>query len=346
MKKRYWLGIAISLLLVYLLFRSVELAKVVKDLQEANLVYLLPALGIYFLGVLVRTARWSILMKRVGRVPSRRLFVVLVIGFMANDILPLRAGEVVRAFMLWWKERLEPGATLGTIVVERIFDGLALICLLLIAGLAVSLDDQLRLLAWAAGAVFVAGILAVFALTLVPKPLLNLAEKVLSPFPERLSSLALRLLHGFVGGLGILRSARETVAVMVLSVGAWVLEAGMYFILMFSFSFTPRFSAAFLGTAVANLAAMVPSSPGYVGTFDWGLSKALEVTYRVDPSEALAYTGLVHAALIVPVVLLGLLFLWREGLSLKRLTGRDAYASVRGDAGVMGQMARSVNEER
>ncbi len=317
MKKRYWVGIGISAFLVYLLFRSVELATVARAFREAQLLFLLPGLALFFAGVLLRTLRWSVLLRRVQPIAMRRLFVVVVVGFMANDLLPLRAGEAVRAFMLWRKERLEPGATLATIVVERIFDGLALTGLLLLAGLVVPLDEWLARLAWVAGAVFVLGIGGVFALTVMPAPLLALASKMLSPFPPRLRDLGLRLMRTFVDGLGILKSGRDTVVVAVLSFAAWTLEAGMYAVLMFSFPFEPRFEAAALGAAVANLASMVPSSPGYVGTFDFGLSKVLEGTFRVDPSVALAYTGLVHATLIVPVVALGLLFLWREGLSLR-----------------------------
>jgi uncharacterized protein (TIRG00374 family) len=310
--------------LVYLLFQSVQVADVATALQRANLIFLLPAIGLYFAGVMVRTVRWAVLMRPVGRVGIGRLFVVLVAGFMANDILPLRAGEGVRAFMLWRKDRLEPGATLATIVVERIFDGLALTGLLLLAGLVVPLDEQLARIAWVAGVVFAAGILGVFALTVIPAPLLALARLMLKPMPARVRDLGLRLLSTFVDGLSILRSGRDTALVAVFSLIAWLLEASMYFALMFSFPFQPSFVAAMLGTAVANLASMVPSSPGYVGTFDWGLSKVLEGTFQVDASVALAYTGLVHAVLIVPVVALGLIFIWREGLSLRGLTSRSS----------------------
>jgi len=332
MRKRYWLGIAISAFLVYLLFRSVELATVAQAFRQAHLVFLAPALAIYFGGVLVRTLRWAILFRPVQRIGFRRLFVVMVVGFMANDILPLRAGEVVRAFMLWRKERLEPGATVATIVVERIFDGLCLTGLLLLAGLAVRLDEWLARLAWVAGVVFVAGIAVVFALTVLPAPLLSLADAVLTPLPPKPRNLGLRLLRTFVDGLGILKNGRDTLAVAALSLAAWGLEAGMYYVLMFSFPFQPSFVAAALGTAVANLASMVPSSPGYVGTFDFGLSKVLDGTFQVDQSVALAYTGLVHATLIVPVVILGLFLLWREGLSVRGL-GRmgDGYGASDAD---------------
>lgn len=320
MKKRYWLGIAISALLLYLMFRSLELVSVAEAFGRANLGLLAPAIALYFGGVAARTLRWAVLLRPVKRLPLHRLFVVVVVGYMANDILPLRAGEGVRAFMLWGKERVEPGATLATIVVERIFDGLVLTGFLVVAGLVLPLDNWLTQVTWAAGAVFVFGIGAALALTLVPGPFLRTAEVVLSLLPGGLRSLGLRLLRTFVDGLATVRSARDMASVALLSVVAWTLEASMYYVLMFSFPFQPLFLAAILGTAVANLGTMVPSSPGYLGTFDLPLSAVLSGTFGVEPSLAAGYTLLVHAALILPVTFLGLFFVWREGLTLGRIS--------------------------
>ncbi len=322
MRKRYWLGIAVSLLLVYLMARSVELASVARAFQEADFAFVLPAVLFYFAGVLVRTVRWGLLLRPVRRLGMKRLFVVLVVGFMANDVLPLRAGEAARAYLLWSKERLDPAATVATIVVERILDGLVLTGFLVGASLLIRLDSWLAQLAWVAGAVFLVAVVAVVALAVVPKQLLALVDVVMAPFPARLRLLARRVLEGFVEGLRTLRDFRLAIAALLLSVVAWGLEAGMYYVLMFSFPLPHRYLAAILGTAVANLASMVPSSPGYVGTFDAGLLAVLVGSFRVDQSIGTAYTALVHAALVLPVTLLGLLFLWREGLSLRRIASQ------------------------
>jgi uncharacterized protein (TIRG00374 family) len=327
MRKRYWLGIAVSLLLVYLMARSVQLASVAKAFREADFAFLLPAVALYFAGLFARTLRWGVLLRPVRRLGAKRLFVVLSIGFMANDLLPLRAGEAARAYLLWSKERLDPAATAATIVVERILDGLVLTGFLVAAGLLTRLDGWLTQLAWGAGAVFVAAVVAVVGLAVVPNQMLALVDFMLNPVPPRLRSFAVRVLRGFVDGLGTLRDLRLAVAAVLLSVVAWALEAGMYYSLLFSFPLPPRYLAAVLGTAVANLASMVPSSPGYVGTFDAGLLAVLVGSFSADQSIATAYTALVHAALVLPVTLLGLVFLWREGLSLRRIASRRVPSS-------------------
>jgi len=322
MRKRYWLGLAVSLLLVYLLARSVELASVGKAFREADFAYLLPALVLYFGGVLVRAARWGFLLRSVQRLSLRRLFMVLSVGFMANDVLPLRAGEAARAYLLWRKERLDPTATVATIVVERILDGIVLTGFLVTGGLLVGMASWLVQLAWMAGGIFVVGMAVLLGLAVVPKRLLALVDFILVLFPPRVREVAARGLSGFAGGLGIVRDPHLALAALLMSVVAWALEAGMYYLLLFSFPLPRLYIAALLGTAVANLASMVPSSPGYVGTFDAGLLAVMVGTFGADQSVAAAYTTLVHAALVLPITSLGLLLLWREGLSLKGIASR------------------------
>ncbi|MGE5619265.1 MAG: lysylphosphatidylglycerol synthase transmembrane domain-containing protein [Sphingomonadaceae bacterium] len=331
MKKRYWFGIAVSALLVYLMARSVELASVARAFAEADYAFVLPAVALYFAGVVVRTTRWWVLLGPVRRPSLRRLFVVQVMGFMANDILPLRAGEAVRAYVLWRKERLDPSTTVATIVVERILDGLVLTGFLIVAGLLMPLESWLTQLAWVASAAFVAAVAVVVALGVVPGPVVALVSLLVSPLPRRVGELGVGMARRFVEGLGVVKRGSDAAAVVGLSVVAWLLEAGMYYVLMFSFPFQPQLLASVLGAAAANLGTMVPSSPGYVGTFDVPLSAVLVGTFHVDLSTAAGYTLLVHATLILPVTLLGLLFAWREGLSLRRIATERVTAS--GDEG-------------
>ena len=328
MKKRYWLGIAVSVVAIFLTFRSVDPASVGRVLAGANFVFLIPALALYFAGVFVRSVRWGLLLRPIQQLNQKRLFVVMTVGFMANDILPLRAGEAVRAYMLWQRERMEPAATIATIVVERIFDGLVLTGFLVVAGMVMPLSLWASQLAWFAGAVFACAIAFLFAMTVAPGLVIGLAERILSPLPLRLRELGSRLLRTFVGGLGMLHRGRDTATVACLSCVAWLLEAGMYYLLMYSFPFTRSFVASILGAAVANLGSMIPSSPGYVGTFDLPLSSVLVGTFHIDHSLATGYTLLVHAALIAPISLLGLLFIWREGLSLSQITAAPASAET------------------
>ena len=124
--------------------------------------------------------------------------------------------------------------------------------------------------------------------------------------------------HSFLSGVGSL-GGPAAFRILLLSCAAWLLEAGMYYVLMFSFPITPSAALAALTTAVANLGTLIPSSPGYVGVFDF-IGKSVLAQFGVPEEAALAYVLVVHAALVVPVTLLGFYYTWRLGVSLREVS--------------------------
>ncbi|HLH22010.1 MAG TPA: lysylphosphatidylglycerol synthase transmembrane domain-containing protein [Chloroflexota bacterium] len=315
-KKRVWLGLAVSLVCLWLVFRSLDPAALAAALARANFLYVLPAVAVYFVGVWLRSVRWKLLLGpalRGSRSPSTgRLFRVLVIGFTVNNLLPARLGELARAYLLWRGERVEPGATLATIVLERVLDGLTLCAFAGFAALLVPFPADLQRAAWATAALFLVASLALVGFLLLPGPFVALAVRLLRLLPARFAYLGERLIHSFVDGLAVLRQAHALAAVLGLSVLAWLAEATMYYLVMLGFPFPARPEAALLGAAAANFGAMIPSSPGYVGTFDLPLQIVLTEVFGVALAQATSYTLVLHAALVVPVVLVGLFFLWQE----------------------------------
>src|SRR5689334_5942605 len=151
---RLWLGLAISVVFIALAVRGQNLGQVRRALGEADYRYLPFALVLYFAGVGVRALRWQALLAPVRRLPVRTLFPVVVIGYMANNILPWRIGEFVRGYVLREREGIPTSASLATIAVERIFDGLTMLAFLLVASLFIPLDAELRHIAIVGAAVF------------------------------------------------------------------------------------------------------------------------------------------------------------------------------------------------
>ncbi|HZU05322.1 MAG TPA: lysylphosphatidylglycerol synthase transmembrane domain-containing protein [Chloroflexota bacterium] len=317
-KKRVWLGVAVSLLCLYLLFRALDPAALGTALRQVNPLYILPALAIYFGGVWLRAWRWRLLLRPAlpaelrAQVRSGHLFRVLIIGFTVNNLLPARLGELARAYLLWRSNRVEPGATLATIVLERVLDGLTLCAFAGFTALLVPFPAQLQRAAWATAAVFLVAVLGLVVFFLWPAPFLGLARRLLRLLPPRFAQLGEHLLLTFVEGLAVLRQGRALAGVLALSVLAWLAEATMYLVIMFGFPFPARPAAALLGAAAANIGTMIPSSPGYVGTFDLPLQIVLTEVFGVALAPATSYTLVLHAALVVPVVLLGVFFLWRD----------------------------------
>ncbi|MCC7106408.1 MAG: flippase-like domain-containing protein [Chloroflexi bacterium] len=320
-RPRMLLGVAISIALLVLALRAIDPRAVAASLANANFVYLVPAVLVYFVGVWLRGIRWGMLLGCFATLAPARLFRAVVIGFAVNDVTPFRLGEVARAYLVNRWERVPVAGTMATIVVERLFDGLTLCGTLAIARLWMPESVLLSSVAALATAIFVAGIVGAYVAALWPSFVLRLLRLVLRPAPPALRERLLGLFGTFLGGLTILRRGRLLLVTSVLSSGAWVCEAVMYYIVMLGFGFNAGFLSSLLGMVAANFGSMVPSAPGYVGTFDAPLQTILTELFAVDRNTATAYTGLLHLALLVPVVLLGLYFIWREGLSLALLAG-------------------------
>jgi uncharacterized protein (TIRG00374 family) len=311
---RVWIGLAGSLLFLYLAFRGQDLHAIWSALKEANYWYVVPAVAIYFAGVWVRSLRWSFLLRPVQRFSSRELFRVVVIGFTANNVLPLRTGELVRSYVLSTRSRVKNASALATIAVERIFDGLTMLGFVLIASLSIGLTSQVRDVTIVAGALFgtiLAGLIVVSA----GRARSWLIDVAMLRLPERVAVPMRRASHAFFDGLGILRSREDLVLVSLTSIAIWMLEASVYALISVGFGLGLNPAAILLVTAVANLATLVPSSPGYVGAFEAGVVLALAGAIGIQHDLALSYAIVVHAALYFPITLIGLYFWGRESLS-------------------------------
>lgn len=298
----------------------------VESLGQANYLFLVPALVAYFVGVWLRAVRWHFLLRPVKPILSRRLFPVVVIGYMANDVLPARLGELVRAYVLGEQEGVPKTTTIGTIVVERLFDGLAMLIFVGVVGLTVPLDAEIAGIFRIAAILFIGVLIVLFAVGSSRSRAVDLIQRLDRSLPRSLQGKVAHLADRFLQGLDCLRSGRLSAIILALSLGAWLCEATMYFVVAMGFGFNLGFPAYMLTAAVANLGAMVPAAPGYVGTFDVGALASL-LLFGASPGRAGGYVLVLHLALLVPVTLLGFYYLWRANLSLRSLGQRATVAT-------------------
>lgn len=312
-----WLGLAISALFLYWAIRQAsDIRNVADALTRANYIYLLPALMVYFVGVLIRTARWQVLLRPVAKLPIGRLFSVVVIGYMANDVLPARMGELVRAYVLKRDEGISKGTSLGTIFIERVLDGLTMLAFVIGVAVFIPLDPTVSNIVRIAGPIMLGLLLVGLILTSSPKRALSLTSVALRLAPAGMRTKLAAFAERFLHGLTILQNSKAMLVALALSILAWLCEAAMYYLIGFAFSLGMGLPGYLVTTAVANLGTMVPSSPGYVGTFE-ALAVFTLGLFAVEGDLALSYTVALHAALLVPVTLLGFYFMWRRHVSLR-----------------------------
>ncbi len=318
---QFWLGVLISLVFLFLVVRNLNLGDFWTALKSADYWWLIPGIVVFFMDVWVRAWRWHYLLRPIKAVPTRTMFPIVTIGYMGNNIYPARAGEVLRAVVLKRRENVPISASLATIIVERIFDGVVMLAFVFInLGELTQLTGgsgfigSIREIALVGSLAFF-GALAVFLLAaMFPRRALAIVEMVNNRLiPARFRAKVLELSTKFLGGLESLRSPRDALMVFFTSVVIWLLETGKYWFVMHAFSFRVSFFALMLMNGIVNLATTIPSAPGYVGTFD-APGIAVLVAYGVNASLAAGYTLVLHVALWVPITLVGAYFLAREGI--------------------------------
>jgi len=316
---RFIVSFGISAVLLVLLVRSVDASSLGAALAAADWRLIVPAIVLYFIGAWLRSARWALLLPEHS-VSTLTLFRALVVGFTVNNLLPVRMGEVARAYMLARWCRIPYGATLASLVVERILDGLSLAALLLIALRFLPAPGYLVAASILVAGVFMAGAILLILAGWRNSAIVTIAEFLSRPLPHRARDLTMKLARGFARGLSLVRGRGRLVRLVVLSLVAWCFELSLFLVLMPSFGIPASVPLALLVGSASNFATLVPSSPGYVGTFDGALIAVLRDTAGIAAAPATAYAIVVHATLFLPVVVLGTLVLWRSHMSFTQIT--------------------------
>jgi uncharacterized protein (TIRG00374 family) len=235
---------------------------------------------------------------------------------MGNNIFPGRAGELLRAYVLKKDEGVAMSASIATILVERIFDGLVMLLFVFVTLPTVpDLQPDLRRLVVLASLAFFGALLVFLALASAPTTARRIYVVLIDRLvPARFRDKLLTLADLFLDGLVGLRRGRDLAMIFLTSVVVWLLETVKYWFVMHAFPFEVSFFALMLMNGLANLALTIPAAPGGIGPFDWAGIETL-AAFNVDRTLASAYTLVLHVALWVPITLLGAYYFLRKGLS-------------------------------
>jgi hypothetical protein len=241
----------------------------------------------------------------------RRLFPVVVIGYMGNNVYPARAGEVLRSYILKRREAVPVSVSLATVVLERLFDGLVMLLFVFVTLPFARLPSGYDLLVSVFSVIFLAALVVFLVLATHPARM----SRVYAWLVDRIVPAGLRpRIHGlfdrFIEGLQSLRSPRELALIFLSTILIWLCETTKYWFVMWAFypALYAPFTVLMLMTAVVNLFTTLPSTPGYVGTFD-APGIAILVASGVPKTIAAGYTLVLHVALWLPITLLGALFM-------------------------------------
>lgn len=320
--RRFWIGLVITLIFLFLFIFQVrdDIGEMGRALSEANYLFLLPGILLYYLGVYFRAVRWRFLLKPLRSFSSIGLFPLIIIGMLVNNVLPARLGIVARAYILGEKEHISKMAVGGTTVVEQISDGVILILFAAIISFFVPLEGLLQQVIYITAGLFIGAL--VLCLVLVSSPrLARLAINVVLRFlPYRLRERTEQWLLLLIEGFGIMRSPSKLLIVFIIAALVWLCEAGLFYMVGSAFDLGLPFYVYILAMSVANLAWVLLMTQGGVGPFDFALQQTL-IAFSVTVGVASSYTLVLHALILMLTIPLGFVFLWMANLSLTKVVG-------------------------
>jgi len=317
-------GGAVTVFLLWYVLRDVSIGEVAANISRGDFRLLFASIFVATAGFFIRALRWKVLLTPVkADTKLRSRFAAVAICFMANNILPARAGEVARAFAFSRLEPVSASAAFGTLVVERFMDGMILLLFLVIPVLTPGFPASDALTGgWGLALVnfaiaLVLGVLAVLvAMAAMPRQFVRVADRVAAWLPEAVSVTALAALHGLLESISIMRDPKLLALGFAWSLFFWTWHSLSFWLGMLAFGIDTGFVSAVFTAAVVGFGVAIPAAPGFFGTFHAAAEFALTNVYGVAEADSLAFAFAYHFGGWVPITLIGLWYTAKLGLSL------------------------------
>ncbi len=315
------IGLAISALFIVLLLGQVDRDEVADAVRDVDATWMVLALGLLAAAIVVRAMRWRAVLRPICDVPLGEATSLMVIGLAANNVLPARTGEIVRAVLLKRRRGVSGLAVLGTIFVERVLDGLVLAMFLVGAIALAGGTGALQLFAALVGSGFVvlSALLALVAMR--PDVGDRLVAIALRFAPGRLRERAAGWADRFRAGLAPMSTPRAWVVVTGLTTLSWSLEALSAWAVGQAFGLGLPVGIYFGVCGAANLSMAAPSTSGGIGPYEY-FAREVVVRFGVPVATGTAYAIVLHLSVLLPVAVAGLVLLWVHGLGLRTLVVR------------------------
>ena len=322
------LGLVIAAVALYFTFRGVSFGEIFETVKAFRYGYLPFALILFALGFIFRAYRWRQLCMAVKPIPTARLYSPMMIGFMGN-LLPLRAGEFIRAFLLGKREEMGFSAAFATVVVERLFDMMALLALF--AGLLVfnptvfvphsgvsdpRIVSAVRYFGLLSVVLFLGLVAFCYFLVHQHERTLRIVNFFSRILPKSMQHKIEEILRSFTTGLGILRDPKGIVYTILLSAAVWTAIIFTNYPLYYCYQLQSLLPLSSLVTVLVLVCAstMIPT-PGFVGPFQFAVTFALADLYGIDKSVAVSFSLVTWFLQMLMIFLAGLFFLVRDNIS-------------------------------
>jgi uncharacterized protein (TIRG00374 family) len=276
------LGTIISAFFIYLAFRRVRFEEILYSLKHANYLLILPNMAVVLLTMVIRAQRWRYLLEPIQRFRLGQLFPSVMIGFMANNLLPARLGEVVRAYSLGAKSNQSRSSIFASIVLERLFDSLSLLAMFWLVILFIPFPEPVKKFGYITLLVNILLIAALILLKRKTQVLIRIALGMFFFLPARLATSIEKIMTKFAEGLSVVKQPGILASIALWSAILWIATAVSNYFVFMAFGIYPHIAASFILLLFVAAGVMLPSAPGFVGVFQAATIGAFTLLNELD----------------------------------------------------------------
>ena len=317
------MGIVISIICLYFAFRGINIKESLEVVKNINVLYFVISLILSVVIISLRGLRWECFIPLKKHIKKRTVVMATYIGYMGNNILPAKLGEVARAYILGVKEDVSKSALIASVVTERLFDvitGGVILCLSVIF-----IPNLPQTVTYAAIALFVLSIVGFLVLIfLVWKRDFahKVFHKVFGILPKNIGDKLILFSCNFIDGIGFKNDAKHIFLIFFYTILYLIGQILTISFLLMAFDIKASPIIALFMFAVGGFGFAVPSAPSGIGPFEWAIIFGLSLI-GVDRTVAAPYALVYHMMGILPIVVIGFIFLFMLGVDLKTATKSD-----------------------
>ncbi len=318
MKKyfRLWIGIIISIVFIYLVFRKTDIREIGRLILNAQWGYVLIAFILTTVALLLRSYRWQYFLSYHKQLPIMSLFEATCIGLTANNLLPFRLGDITQAYVLAKRNNLSKSLCFSTIVLERLCDLVFPLSVIILSSFIFFVPGN-KLIFFILGL----GLILFIMLILLKKQVSQIAIKIFGG--TKIGEKVIRAIENFYSGFRILLGLKSIIIISVYTLSLWLLYSLVAYIVLLSVNINISFFKAIWVQVITSISVTIPSSPGYIGTWEFFAQSALGIL-KVNKTQALTFALLFHATQYFVINVLGIIMTMRTGLSFTEIEKTSA----------------------
>jgi conserved hypothetical protein len=330
MNKKVILGILISIIsivLVYLSVREINLQDVSRALKKIQFSYVIFFILLVILMQWLRSYRWGVILQPMEKIDQFSLFSVTCVGFLAIAAIPARIGELARPYLIAKRSTIKMSSALGTILVERVLDGFSVLTIAVVVLFYTDLPSWMIISSVLFFSLTVVIFCCILGLIWRREKALKIINKILGKFPGKFAHKIDELIHHFIDGFQVITNIKSLLYLFFLSALVWLLDVLAIYILFLAFGFTLPVIASFVVMIILIVGIAIPTAPGYIG--NWHLACVLGLSFfGLAEAEALSFAVVYHFLSIALVILLGVIFLPFNRFSITDMKSQLNYKKV------------------